>query len=153
MNLLGSFLLTATAVAPVLIAYAIVALIEQDILSCIVIISITIVLVILCFILLRLIRNKQAPFSLSITAVDSADRESLRSNGTLSYATYRIPVFRIRLENASSCYRVVSIIGRYGDELPFQSTFQLSWLAFLQSGHEGERKVSTYHEEASSQRE
>ena len=77
MNLLGSFLLTATAVAPVLIAYAIVALIEQDILSCIVIISITIVLVILCFILLRLIRNKQAPFSLSITAVDSADRESL----------------------------------------------------------------------------
>ena len=77
MNLLGSSLLTATAVAPVLIAYAIVALIEQNLFWCIAIISIFFVLVILCFTLLRLIQTKQAPFSLSITAVDSADRESL----------------------------------------------------------------------------
>lgn len=93
MNLLGSSLLTATAVAPVLIAYAIVALIEQDILMCVAFVSIIIVLVILCLVLLKVIRNKQATSSLSITAVDSADRESL---GLM--VLYLMPLIRFELD-------------------------------------------------------
>lgn len=77
MNLLGNFLLTSTAVAPVVLVYAIISLFENDLLLAFVLVGICAILVTLCLVLLKHISSHVPTSSLSITGIDSADKESL----------------------------------------------------------------------------
>lgn len=77
MNLLGHSLLTATAVAPVVLVYAIIALIDKDLVLAIALFVTCVILVGSCLGLLIYIRAKTTQSTILITAIDSADRESL----------------------------------------------------------------------------
>lgn len=77
MNLLGNLLLTSTAVAPVALVYAIVSLIENNLLLAFILVLICAILVILCLRLFKHISSRVPVSTLSITGIDSADKESL----------------------------------------------------------------------------
>lgn len=77
MNLLGNFLLTSTAVAPVALVYAIVSIIENELWLALVLFLICVILVVWCLWLFNHIKSRVSVSTLSIRGVESADKESL----------------------------------------------------------------------------
>ncbi len=88
LNWFAKILLTSTAMAPVALIYACFAYQAGDILATFVLIVVCIVLVAVCFWLIRHARKKLGDFEFKVTTVEAADREN-----TGFLLLYLLPLF------------------------------------------------------------
>lgn len=77
LNRVAKFVLTATALAPIAITYAWVALIDDNKTLAVAFLGLAALLVALCVAMLRLIRNEMQPQNFKVNSAEAADRENI----------------------------------------------------------------------------